>query len=72
MSAKIKRLFNLKTDCVLVGFDGTRWVDIMKGPFDVMLTSYYLTTPWKYFYVRLPNGGQYPNDYLKATKNERH
>jgi len=68
--AKIKKLFKLQ-DCVLVGFDGTRWVDLMTGPFNMILAQYYCCSPWKYFFIRLPNGAHYPKDYLKET-NARH
>jgi hypothetical protein len=68
----IERLFEYKKDCVLVGFQGDRWVDVISGPFDVILTTYYMTIPWDNFYIRLPNGAHYPNDYIVKGVNEKH
>lgn len=67
----IERLFEYKRGCTLVGFQGERWADVLTGPFDIILASYYMCVPWKNFYIRLPNGAHYPNDYIKKAADER-
>lgn len=64
--SNIKRLFGLKTGCALVAFDGFRNIEVAHGGFQELLTQYYLSSPWKYFHIRLPSGAHYPNDYIKA------
>jgi hypothetical protein len=67
----IERLFEYKRGCTLVGFQGDRFVDVLNGPFNLILTSYYLCSNWKQVYIRLPNGAHYPDDYIKKAADER-